>query len=136
VAAQTQTTTTPGTTPGLETSMATTLEVLGWEIELAGARCIFLDKLIGELMQTTPPEHRQRLLEGMQAVDLLAQHLTGLSAFARQMSADAPTEENAPVTAALAEITLGALAERMFTAFGGEEEVADDEADAGDLDLF
>ncbi len=124
------------TAPGLETSMATTLDVLGWEIELAGARCIFLDKLIGELMQTTPPEHRARLLEGMQAVDLLAQHLTGLSAFARRMSADAPQAADAPVSVALAEITLGALAERMFTAFGGEEKAVRDEADAGDLDLF
>ena len=122
--------------PPLETSMATAMDVLGWEIELAGARCIFLDKLIGELMQTTPPEHRQRLIEGMQAVDLLAQHLTGLSAFAHRMSLDAPQTLEAPVSAALAEVTLGALAERLFTAFGGEEGFAPDEADAGDLDLF
>ena len=124
------------TATGLQTSMATTLEVLGWEIELAGARCIFLDKLIGELMQSTPVEQRERLLEGMQAVDLLAQHLTGLSAFARKMSADAPETDQLPVSPALDEITLGALADRMFTAFGGEEAPADDEADAGDLDLF
>ena len=124
------------TATGLETSMATALEVLGWEIELAGARCIFLDKLIGELMQSTPPEQRERLLEGMQAVDLLAQHLTGLSAFARRMSAEAPETAQLPVSHALEEITLGALADRMFTAFGGEEAPVEDEADAGELDLF
>ena len=125
------------TLPGLEASVSTALEVLGWEIELAGARCIFLDKLIGELMQVTPPDQRERLLEGMQAVDLLGQHLTGLSAFAHRVSLDAPQDAHAPVSAALAEITLGALADRMFTAFGGkEDETADDAADAGDLDLF
>jgi hypothetical protein len=132
VAVQTQTM----AATGLETSLATTLEVLGWEIELAGARCIFLDKLIGELMQTTPVEQRGRLIEGMQAVDLLGQHLTGLSAFARRVSADAPQDADVAVSAALAEITLGALADRMFTAFGGAEDSTDDAADAGDLDLF
>lgn len=132
MAVQTQTM----TAAGLEASLATTLEVLGWEIELAGARCIFLDKLIGELMQTTPVEQRGRLIEGMQAVDLLGQHLTGLSAFARRVSADAPPDADVAVSAGLAEITLGALADRMFTAFGGEEDSADDAADAGDLDLF
>lgn len=124
------------TAPELETSMATALEVLGWEIELAGARCIFLDKLIGELMQSTPVDQRARLLEGLQALDLLAQHLTGLSAFSRRMSADAPQEANAPVSGALAEVTLGALADRLFTAFGGEESFVDELADPGDLDLF
>jgi hypothetical protein len=59
-----------------------------------------------------------------------------LSAFARRMSADAPQAVEAPVSAALAEITLGTLADRMLTAFGGEEASSDDGADAGDLDLF
>ena len=132
-----QTQTQSKTSPGLETSVSTALEVLGWEIELAGARCIFLDKLIGELMQVTPPDQRERLLEGMQAVDLLGQHLTGLSAFAHRISLDAPHDARTPVSAGLAEITLGALADRMFTAFGGEEdETGEGTADAGDLDLF
>jgi hypothetical protein len=52
------------------------------------------------------------------------------------MSADAPQAVEAPVSAALAEITLGTLADRMLTAFGGEEASSDDGADAGDLDLF
>jgi len=71
----------------------------------------------------------------LHAVDLLGQHLTSLSAFARRMSADAPAGA-VTVSEALSEITLGALADRMTTAFGGEEGVADDESDAGDLDLF
>lgn len=120
----------------LLTSTAKAFDVLGWEIELAGARCIFLDKLVGELMQTMPVEQRGRLVEGMHAVDLLAQHLTSLSAFARQMSADAPQDESTPVSAALAEISLGALADRMFTTFSGAEDLADDQPDPGDLDLF
>jgi len=119
----------------LEASVASTFDVLAWEIELAGARCIFLDALIGELMPTIPLEQRGRLLEGLHAVDLLAQHLTSLSAFARKMSEEAPTGACAPVTRALAEITLGDLADRMFTSFGGEE-LAREQSDAGDLDLF
>lgn len=120
----------------LEASVATTFDVLAWEVELAGARCIQLDAIVGELLQTMPIEQRERLLEGMHTVDLLSQHLTSLSAFMRRMSEDAPAQTTTPVTKALADITLGALADRMFTAFGGEEEVAQDQTDAGDLDLF
>ena len=120
----------------LEASVAATFDVLAWEVELAGARCIQLDTIVGELLQTMPAEQRERLLEGMHTVDLLSQHLTSLSAFMRRMSEEAPTEATTPVTRALADITLGALADRMFTAFGGEETVIDDSADAGDVDLF
>nr|WP_272886903.1 hypothetical protein [Phenylobacterium aquaticum] len=111
-------------------------EVLAWEIELAGARCIFLDTLIGELMDTMPPSQRAKLGEGLHAVDLLAQHLTSLSAFARKISEDVPAGVSAPVSPALAEITLGALADRMSTSFGGEERAAETEIAPSDLDLF
>jgi hypothetical protein len=118
----------------LETDVATAFEVLGWEIELAGARCIYLDALIGELMPGMSGDQKTRLLEGLHADDLLGQHLTSLSAFARRVSAEAPAGV-VGVSAALSEITLGALADRMSTAFGGEEGAGDDESDAGDLDL-
>ncbi|MES2895180.1 MAG: hypothetical protein V4759_04050 [Pseudomonadota bacterium] len=120
----------------LQASAATTFDALAWEIELAGARCIFLDKLIGDLMQTMPVEERTRLMEGMHAVDLLSQHLTGLSAFARKVSENVSEEVLVPVQAALDDITLGVLADRMSTAFGGEEMGINQGDDAGDLDLF
>jgi len=120
----------------METSVATTFDVVAWEVELASARCIQLDTIIGELMQAVPIEQRERLLEGIHTVDLLSQHLTGLSAFMRRLSEDAPAQATTPVSRALADITLGALADRMFTAFGGEEEIVDDQPDSGDLDLF
>lgn len=120
----------------LTPSVADTFDVLSCEIELAGARCIFLDALIGELMPAIPPEKRERLTQGMHAVDLLAQHLTNLSAFARRLSEHAPEGASAPVDAALADITLGDLASRMRSALGGGDDAADDRADAGDLDLF
>ncbi|MDB5430399.1 MAG: hypothetical protein JWP35_1515 [Caulobacter sp.] len=126
----------PPATTGLKVSVATAFDVLGWEIELAGARCIFLDALIGELMPTVPVEKRERLMQGMHAVDLLAQHLTSLSAFARRMSEDASTLPDLAVTTALGDITLGDLADRMTTAFGGAEETPDDRTEAGALDLF
>lgn len=121
---------------GLEVSVAAAFDVLAWEIELAGARCIFLDTIIGELMETMPEAQRARLLEGMHGVDLLGQHLTGLSAFARKLSQNAPAEVLIQVQAALDEITLGALTDRMTTAFGGQEKGINDGDDAGDLDLF
>ncbi|HEX4179636.1 MAG TPA: hypothetical protein VHY32_02485 [Caulobacteraceae bacterium] len=116
--------------------MAAAFDVVAWEIELAGARCIQLDTIIGELLPSMPIEQRERLLEGLHTVDLLSQHLTGLSAFMRTVSEDASEEVSTPVSRALADVTLGALANRLFTAFGGEEEVVRDLPDAGDVDLF
>lgn len=120
----------------LQSDVATTFDVLSWELELAGARCIFLDTLIGKLLTTVAPEHREQLLEGVQAVDLLSQHLTGLSTFSRQLSQTVVAQEPVSVSAALKSITLGALADRMTTSFGGEEVGLNDGDDAGDLDLF
>ena len=120
----------------LQSDVATTFDVLSWEIELAGARCIFLDTLIGKLLTTVAPEHRDQLLEGMQAVDLLSQHLTGLSTFARGLSQSVAAEERIEVGAALKGVTLGALADRMTTSFGGTDAGLGDGDDAGDLDLF
>lgn len=109
---------------------------MSWELELAGARCIFLDTLIGKLLTTVAPEHRDELLEGIQAVDLLSQHLTGLSTFARQLSQTEVAETRVDVSPALKSITLGALADRMTTSFGGDDAGLGDGDDAGDLDLF
>lgn len=119
-----------------ETKVETAFEVLAWEIELAGARCIFLDTLIGEMMATVAPENRERLTQGLHAVDLLSQHLTSLSAFSRRLGEVAPARGAVEVTQALGDITLGDLADRMRTAFGGVEAPTDDRAEAGDLDLF
>ncbi|MEW6597401.1 MAG: hypothetical protein AB1429_07885 [Pseudomonadota bacterium] len=120
-----------------EVGVGKALDVLAWEIELAGARCIFLDSLIGELTPDIPHDKRARLQAGLHAVDLLSQHLTSLSAFARQLSGDCPSEATAAVEPALATITLGGLAERMASAFGADEKLpAPGAPDAGDLDLF
>lgn len=117
--------------------VAVTLDVLAAEIELSAARCIFLDRIIAEVMDGLPEAERGRLLEGLHAVDLLSQHLTSLSTFARGVSAASPEGVAVPVSAALAEITLGALVERMTAGLGGS--VDDDwgaPADNGDVDLF
>ena len=119
-----------------EASVACTFDVLAWEIELASARCIFLDTILGEVMANLPPELRGRLVEGMHAVDLVSQQLTNLSSFARGMSTAVPANISAPVDGALGAITLGALADRMFSALGGEETATDADEDPGDLDLF
>ncbi|HYE44876.1 MAG TPA: hypothetical protein VEA44_03780 [Caulobacter sp.] len=118
-----------------ENSVAAVFDLLAWEIELAGARCIMLDSLIGEVIRGLPVEERHRLQSGLHSVDLLSQHLTGLSAFARRMSLDA-TEGTAPTTGAVNDVTLGALADRMRSAFGGEEQGVNDRDGAGELDLF
>jgi hypothetical protein len=121
---------------GLQASVATTFDVLAWEMELAGARCLMVDAVIGELMRTLPEEQRGRLHEGMHAVDLLTQQLTSLGAFTRKMSASVCADVHAPVDEALRDITLGALADRMITALGGEGRDINDGDGAGDLDLF
>lgn len=120
----------------LRSDVSATFDVLSWELELAGARCIFLDTLIGKLLATVASEHREQLIEGIQAVDLLSQHLTGLSTFARSLSQTVAAPEQIGVGAALQSITLGALADRMTSSFGGDEAGINDGDDAGDLDLF
>lgn len=128
----------PMTSRGFAPSVTMTLDVLAAEIELAGARCIFLDRIIGEAMDRLPDAERDRLVPSMHTVDLLAQHLTNLSAFARGLSLAVPGDVTAPVDAALSEVTLGALVERMAAGMGREElETPEpDVEDAGDLDLF
>jgi len=120
---------------GLKATMATTLEVLGWEIELAAARSIYLDSVIGRMISLLPEERKAEFVESMHTVDLLSQQLTGLSAFAQRMSGEAP-DVNAFVHKALDQISLGALADRMSVALGGAEKGLNDGDGAGDLDLF
>lgn len=120
----------------LKSEVPHAFDVLSWELELAGARCIFLDTLIGKLLATVAPELREQLLEGVQAVDLLSQHLTGLSSFWRQLSQCEDLLGAVDVAPALKTITLGALADRMTTSFGGTESGLGDGDDAGELDLF
>lgn len=118
-------------------TVAATLDILSAEIELAGARCIFLDRVIGEALDALPDAERSRLVDGLHAVDLLAQHLTSLSAFARNMSLTVSEDYAAPVGSALSEITLGDLAGRMAAALGLPDPTEDVEKPAsGDLDLF
>ena len=120
----------------LSASVAMTFDVLAWEMELAGARCIFLDNIIGAMMKAIPEEQRGPFVEGIHTVDLLSQQLTSLSAFARRMSDSVPTDVSASVDRALGDITLGALADRMCSALGGQDKDINDREEAGDLDLF
>ncbi len=122
--------------PALEASVASTFDVIAWELELAGERCTFLDGIIGDVIKALPADNRERILEGLHAVDMVSQHLNSLSAFARKMGASTPAELVAPVDGALREITLGALADRMLGKLGGSERSINEAEDAGDLDLF
>lgn len=119
-----------------EAPVGSVFDALAWEIELCGARCMKLDALIGEVMGGLPPEQRARLTEGLHTVDLLAQQLTSLSAFARRVSGHVDPELKTPVGAALSDMTLGALADRMSQSLGGTDKGLLDGEDAGDLDLF
>ena len=116
--------------------MSATFDVLAWEMELAGARCILLDSVIGELMGALPEDKRDRLMQGMHTVDLLSQQLTSLSAFARRMSGSVSEEYSVAVDDAIRDMTLGALADRMLAALGGDEKGVNERENAGDLDLF
>ena len=119
----------------LKATVADTLDVLAWEIELAAARCIYLDSLVGQMIGLLPEARKDEFMESMHIVDLLSQQLTGLSAFSRRMSGDVP-DVSAYVHTALNQISLGALADRMSVALGGIERGVNDGEGAGDLDLF
>lgn len=119
----------------LKATISNTFDVLGWEIELAAARSIYLDSIIGRMIGLLPDERKAEFVESMHTVDLLSQQLTGLSAFTRRMSGDAP-DVHAYVHTALEQIPLGALADRMCVALGGVEKDINDGDGAGDLDLF
>lgn len=116
--------------------VATTLEVLAAEIELAAAHSITMDRIMGEVMDQLPEAERSRLTHSLHGVDLLAQHLTSLATFARNLSREVPGESKATVHGALSEITLGALAERMAAGLGGPAPVMAARAVSGDVDLF
>ncbi|HEY4029052.1 MAG TPA: hypothetical protein VGM25_01805 [Caulobacteraceae bacterium] len=127
-----------GADPGesvLKATVADTLDVLSWEIELAAARSIYLDSVIGQMIGLLPETRKAEFLESMHVVDLLSQQLTGLSAFSRRMSGEVP-DVSAHVSQALDQISLGALADRMSVALGGIEKGLNDGDGAGDLDLF
>jgi len=111
------------------------LDTLAWEIELAGARCAMLDSVIGGVIARTPSAERDQLMQSLHAVDLLNQHLHGLAAFSRNLSLQASARARIPVQAALSDLTLGSLAERLATSLGGVERDLPD-IDSGDLDLF
>ena len=117
-----------------EPSVSASLEVLAAEIELAGARSLSLDRLLGEVMQGLAPEHRGGLVQRLHEVDLLTQHLASLSAFARALGDAIPPAVTAPVDAALGDIPLGALAQRMAAGLHGGAIAA--RAESGELDLF
>jgi hypothetical protein len=119
----------------LTPSVAATLDVLAAEIEVAGARCLTLDRVIGEMMGCLSEADRARLLQGLHGVDMLAQHLTCLSTFARDLSQAAPAHMTLPADQALSGVTLGALAERMAAGLGGGAPDRVIEAD-GEVDLF
>ncbi|WP_296596868.1 hypothetical protein [Phenylobacterium sp.] len=120
---------------GFAPSVAITMDVLSGEIELAAARCIRLDKILGEFMDSLPSAERQVLTESLHGVDLLAQHLTGLASFARNVCFASPDGLAVPVEGALASLTLGALAERMAEGLGAPV-VEAEQVDPGEVDLF
>jgi hypothetical protein len=120
----------------LEASVATTFDVLSFEMELAAARSIMLDAAIGDMMKVIPEDEQDRFVETMHTIDLLSQQLTSLSAFARSMSGNVAEDASARVGPALGDITLSALADRMSAALGGASKGIFDHDQAGDLDLF
>jgi hypothetical protein len=112
------------------------LDVLAAEIELASARCITLDRVLGEVMDGLPADRRDRFLREFHGVDMLVQHLAGLSAFARGVGAAAAPSMTVPVDDALSAITLGALAERMAAGMGAANDLRASAPPTGDVDLY
>jgi hypothetical protein len=106
---------------------------LSWEIELAAARCLLVDKVVGQMVELLPGD-RAGFLETLHGVDLLHQHLQGLAVFSRTLSQRASKRARVSVVDALDAVTLGSVVERLRASMGAF--VDPDEPAAGDVDLF
>jgi len=109
------------------------LASLANELEHAGALCDRLEMLVTQLVRASRGETLEIALSEAQTVDVLTQHLAALATFTRQLSAQAESGTSYDLTAAVAGVTLGDLANRLARSTNtlpGQSE------DAGDLDLF
>ena len=106
---------------------------LSWEIELAAARCLLVDKVVGQMIELLPGD-RAAFVESLHGVDLLHQQLQGLAVFSRTLSQRASRRARVSVVEALGAVTLGSLVERLNASMGAF--VDPDDVAAGDVDLF
>lgn len=105
-------------TPDNAASMATILEAISSEMSIAAEACGKLDDALGQILQATPPEGRNQVMQELHTVDLLAQHITAITDFSHRLAQIASTSETLAVDDALSAITLGAVAARLKTSLG------------------
>ena len=107
---------------------------LSWEIELAAARCLLIDKVVGEVVENLSFAARAKVLAALQDVDVLHQELQGLAAFSRTLTRGASRRARVSAAEAINAVSLGVLAERLGASMGAYVDA--EGAAPGDLDLF
>lgn len=111
---------------------------LAAELDHAGELCGRLEELVSRLADAVDGEPKMLALSEAQTLDVLTQHLAGLSIFMRGLSHQIATARNIDPDAVLAEITLGDLAGRLRTCLYDATLAPPpkDDGGSGELDLF
>jgi hypothetical protein len=94
-------------------SVAEIMAAVSAEMSIAAEACGKLDDALGQILQATPPEGRNQVMQELHMVDLLAQHITAVTDFTRRLAQIASTEDRLMIEDALSAITLGAVADRL-----------------------
>lgn len=96
-----------------QASVAAILAAVSAEMSIAAEACGKLDDALGQILQASPPESRNQVMQELHMVDLLAQHITAVTDFTHRLALIASTDETLTVDEALSAITLGAVAQRL-----------------------
>lgn len=94
-------------------SIAAILAAVSAEMSIAAEACGKLDDALGQILQSTPPEGRNQVMQELHMVDLLAQHITAVTDFTHRLADIASTEDCLVIEDALSAITLGDVANRL-----------------------
>jgi hypothetical protein len=96
-----------------QASVAAILAAVSAEMSIAAEACGKLDDALGQILQASPPESRNQVMQELHTVDLLAQHITAVTDFTHRLAQIASTADSLAVEEALSAITLGAVAARL-----------------------
>lgn len=114
------------------------LTALAAELDHAGDLCARLEDLVSRLTVSVDGEAKLLALSEAQTLDMLTQHLAGVSLFMRGLSDQIATARNVDADAVLAQITLGDLAARLRACLYDATLAPPPKEDggSGELDLF
>ncbi|HMP62803.1 MAG TPA: hypothetical protein PKA17_06935 [Phenylobacterium sp.] len=110
---------------------------LAAELDHAGELCARLEELVSRLVVAVDGKPKQLALSEAQTLDVLTQHLAGLSIFTRGLSHQIATARNVDPDAVLAAVPLSDLAARLRTClYDAALAPPPKDEGSGELDLF